>query len=248
MALMLEFNKKLNAMVEDRTQNAIKNQPRRTFRSESINEIAEALSMAQASFGTIVFNRRNPLFLTQYVDYDTCIQAVKVPLRDNHLSISHRPIDYENNTVLESILMHSSGQYVECSSRIRITAGDSTVYTSILNELKKQHLMALLGISARNDVEEDDLGAETATRKAVISKGTAINYVFGAGDDANYVKLDQHELQEIDYELAGDDMADIYNEILKNLKVTKLADIPKSQYHNVKTYIQKIKEDRKRLK
>lgn len=248
MTLLLEFVKKLNEIVNERTKEAIKSAPRRTFRSESINELAEALSIAQEAFGAVIFNRRNPLFLTQYVDYDAIMQAVKKPLKDNHLSVSHRPIDYKDETVLETILMHSSGQYLECCSRIRIIAGDSTVYISILNEFKKQHFMSLLGISAKNNLEEDDLGAETALRQGVVSKGTAINYVFGAGTDKEYARVDQHELQEIDYELSPDGMSDVYNEILKNLKITKLADIPKSQYDSVKSYIQKIKEDRKRLK
>ena len=248
MTVLLEFAKKLNELVASQVQIAIKNQPRRTFRSQEIDQLAEALSVAQGLFKEITFNRRNPLFLTQYVDYDSVKNAVKDALKDNHLAIIHRPLEYGDETVLESMLMHSSGQFVEASSRIRIIAGDSSVYISVLNEYKKQHILALLGISAKNNIEEDDLGAETAQRKAVVSKGTAINYVFGAGSEAEYSRIDQHELSEIDYELSGDGMEDIYNEILKNLKITKLADIPKSQYHNVKTYIQKIKEDRKRPK
>ena len=136
---LLPFLKSIQALIDEKIEKALKIKPERTFRSTSINELAEALSVAQASFKEVFFNRVNPSFLTQYADYHSVHEAVKEPLKENALAVTHMPIDYGDRIMLDSLLIHKSGQYVSCSSRIPLQEGNLSLFVSILNELKKQH-------------------------------------------------------------------------------------------------------------
>ena len=243
---LLPFLQELEQYVCARTEKALKNEPQQTFHSPAINELASALSVAQKSFKEISFNRRNPMFLTQYVDYHNIKEAVKDALAENGLTVIHSPKDDGTIAILDSMLVHSSGQYMSCSSRINIVAGDSTVYISLLNEFKKQHILSLLGISAKDNPEEDDLEAEAHIRRGEVQQGTSLRYNFQPISD-EYERINKTQLDELDYELASDDMKDIYNEILKNLRITRLSEIPKSQYRKTKEYIQRIKASRRKI-
>ena len=237
---LLPFIKSIQSLIDEKIEKAIKIKPERTFRSPSINELAAALSVAQASFKRVYFNRVNPSFLTQYADYDVIHEAVKDSLKENGLAVTHMPIDYGDRIMLDSMLIHTSDQFVSCTSRIPLQEGNLSLFISILNELKKQHLLSLLGISPTNNPEDDDLEVESKRRRGEKVDGTTLRQQFTREFD-EYERINKTQVDELDYELAGSDMQDVYNDILKTLRIDKLSEIPLSQYRAVKSHIQKVK-------
>lgn len=237
---LLPFIKSIQALIDEKIEKALKIKPERKFISPSINELAEALSVAQASFKELFFNRVNPSFLTQYADYHSIHNAVKDALKDNGLSVTHMPIDYGDRIMLDSLLLHKSGQYISCSSRVPLQEGNLSLFVSILNELKKQHLLCLLGISPTNNPEDDDLEVESKKRRGEQIEGTSLRQQFVRETD-NYERINKTQVDEIDYELASSDMHDVQIDILNKLRIDRISEIPVSQYKAVKSHIQKIK-------
>ena len=59
--------------------------------SDSINELASALSRAQASINNVIRDKEG--FGYQYADLAACLDAIREPLSGNGLSISQLPTD-----------------------------------------------------------------------------------------------------------------------------------------------------------
>ena len=102
---------------------AIKNQPQQTFQSFAIDKLAEALSLAQGEYLELRFNRRNPVSLNDYVDIEAIYKATRPALQNHGLSVTQLPLSLDEGTILVTKLLHSSGQYIECSVSHRIGIG-----------------------------------------------------------------------------------------------------------------------------
>jgi len=86
--------------------------------SEKLDEFAPAFSKAQAEFGTVEQNRKNPFFKSSYADLDAIVRAVKPALAKNGLSFYQYTSFLENTVFLHSRVLHSSGQWIESQAPI----------------------------------------------------------------------------------------------------------------------------------
>jgi hypothetical protein len=140
-------------------------------RSAQIEKIAAALSRAQASMGPAIMNKTARVvgstkagaryeYTYHYADLDGVWQVVRKPLADNELSIiSFVDIQYVERedarplamAAVDTILLHSSGQYFRTT--IRLTAKDSDPQSvgSSITYGKRYGLSALLGVSVQAD-------------------------------------------------------------------------------------------------
>lgn len=82
--------------------------------SEQINELATALSLAQAEFPTVAKSADNPFFKSKYANLASIIETVKPILGKYGLSVVQIPAtDVERKLlVMETVLLHKSGQYI----------------------------------------------------------------------------------------------------------------------------------------
>lgn len=80
--------------------------------SESINEIAEALSKAQGELGSAKTKSNNPFYNRKYANLAEVIITAKEPLFNNGLSICQLPSFEDGMVKVKTILMHKSGQYI----------------------------------------------------------------------------------------------------------------------------------------
>ena len=244
----LKFHEDIDKIVNAQLKIALKNQPSYTFQSAAINELATALSNAQGAYKELKFNRRNPVNLNEYADIEAIHRATRSALKDNGLSTTQLPNSSEDGTTLLTRLLHASGQFVECRSRITLVSGETKLFVSQLNEYKKQHLMAILGIAAINDPDDDDCVAEDDIKRHTQSKGTDKSYLCGIETEEEYIRINKQQLDELDYALGGDDMTDIYNDILRSMKITVLADLPQKHFRRTIDRIREIKNARAKLK
>lgn len=136
-------------------------------RSEPINELALALSKTQAELKGAKKDTNNPFFNSRYADLSACWDACREPLSKNQLSIIQCPSTEGDKVSIETILAHSSGQWI--SSIVSATPGytdksgefilekDSQAIGSCITYLRRYGLCAIVGIAP----EDDDGNAST---------------------------------------------------------------------------------------
>jgi len=245
---LIHLYKAMTELLEAGYQEKLKNYPRRTFQSPETNLLASALSLAQGSYLPLFFNRMNPRTQTEYVDIDAIFTATRKALEANQLAVTQLPITDSDGTTLYTKLVHSSGQYFECLSKVTAISGEMKVFCSLLNETKKQALLAILGIAPRNCRDDDDCEEETKISRDEQIEGVSLRHNYGNIPDDQYKRINKTQLDELDDLLSGEDMKDVYKSILKSMRVSYLSEIPQDQYQSVKREIYRIRETRKSVK
>lgn len=147
-------------------------------RSDTITELAKALVKAQAAIQPAVKDKTNPAFKSRYADLSSVWDACRKPLTDNGLSIVQMPIDAEPGRVaLETILLHTSGEYISSTVSTALVKTDPQGVGSALTYLRRYALSAVVGVVA----DEDDDG--NAASKPSATGGAA--YEPRAGQQTN---------------------------------------------------------------
>jgi ERF superfamily len=132
-------------------------------RSESIKELATALSAMQGEMTNPAKNSRNPHFGNKYADLTEILDTVRPVMARHGLSVVQSPYCDADHSFVETILMHSSGEYlsgvISCkSSKDQAAQGIG----SDITYLKRYQICSMLGVSA-----EDDLDGEQVATKPV---------------------------------------------------------------------------------
>jgi hypothetical protein len=137
------------------------------MQSESINELAAALSKAQGEFAAIPKTETNPFFKSKYAGLPDVIGAASKTLAANGLSVSQFITrDELGSEVLKTYLLHSSGQYIEHDMSLHLGKLDSQGQGSAVTYARRYSYMSVLGLVA----DEDDDGNK-ASRPAVGGTG-----------------------------------------------------------------------------
>lgn len=124
-------------------------------RSDTLGALAAALSAAQAELRPAAMNATNPFLKSKYADLGSVIDAARPVLAKNGLSYSQLPIGDGQTIGVETILMHSSGEWV--ASQISLPTMEergksaAQVAGSIITYLRRYALAAALGIYADED-------------------------------------------------------------------------------------------------
>lgn len=124
-------------------------------KSESINELATALSKAQAEIRGAVEDSTNPHFRSKYASLQSYIDASKSALAKHGLSITQLLTDSGcelNMVTLETVMMHSSGQWI--SSQFSVPIGskmDAQAYGSACTYARRYSYAAIVGIAPIDD-------------------------------------------------------------------------------------------------
>lgn len=224
----------------------IKVSPQQPYQSTEIKELAVALAKAQGEYEPVLFNRENPYFKNSYADLHAIMDSVRKPLAKNGLSfIQQTQIDDSGATMLHTRLMHSSGQWLECRTRIVPPKNDVQSYGSTLTYQKRYAAQALLGITIAGDKDDDDGEIAVVPMRETFAKGTALNTNYNAKIESKDC-VTREQIDELEYELA--EFPDICEMVLDGLKIQSLADMPKSKYQASVTRIREIKNARKGVK
>lgn len=119
-------------------------------KSESIQKLSEALVLAQKEFKTAMKKSVNPYFKSKYANYTEVLSCVKEALNKNGISIL-QPIYHD---VVETVLLHTSGEYISCLTNIITISNKPQDYGSAITYARRYALSSLLAI----DSDEDDDG------------------------------------------------------------------------------------------
>ena len=130
-------------------------------KSESIKAIAMALNKVQAELQTAKKGSENPFYHSKYADLLSVWDACREPLSKNGLAVTQvGGTDGEGKPILETILLHESGEWIKGSFPLLLTKQDPQGVGSAITYMRRYSLSAILGLCT----EEDDDG-EAATPK-----------------------------------------------------------------------------------
>lgn len=127
-------------------------------KSDTIKELAGALCKFQASMGAITKDAMNPFFKSKYASLSAIIEDTREPLAKQGLSFAQFPAGYvaqdtgESVPLLNTILMHTSGEWMEEKFPISPVDGKPQSLGSAITYARRYALCAILGLQ----VEDDD--------------------------------------------------------------------------------------------
>lgn len=121
-------------------------------RSESIKELATALCKAQAVIVGATKDKDNTAFKgAKYADLASCWDAVRKPLTDNGLTIMQFPRTTEIGVEVETMLTHTSGEFVSETLTVPLSKRDAHGVGSAVTYGRRFGLCAVVGVSPEDD-------------------------------------------------------------------------------------------------
>jgi len=216
----------------------IKKLPTYSYRSEQINELSAALAKAQGEMGYASLNKNNAYFDKRYADIVEVVKVSRPALSENGLAVRQEiRLTDDGQSILHTILTHSSGQWTESTARILPPKNDIQTMNSYLSDLKKICYSSLVGVAV--DGEDDDGEIAMIDARQIIAKGPSNSY---NPKEQSYETITKDQREDLEYELNdtphGSDLAE---EIMSDLRVQSLADIPKTKYHVTINRVRQIK-------
>lgn len=119
--------------------------------SETISNIAKALSKAQFKISGATKNVENKFLKSKYADLQAVWEAIRQPLAENELSIVQLPKNKENEIELETVLMHSSGEVIVSVFSMPLNSKKPQDYGIVLAYLRRYSLSAMVGVYQEDD-------------------------------------------------------------------------------------------------
>jgi hypothetical protein len=133
--------------------------------SDSIKELATALSKVQGELTYAKKDSANPFFKSRYADLESVWDACRDLLARNGLSIIQMPGNYfEGRMWLITRLCHNSGEWIEQEMSVPVQKADAQGAGSALTYMRRYALAAFIGV-----VQADDDGnAASQTTKPTL--------------------------------------------------------------------------------
>lgn len=154
--------------------------------SPEINELAEALSIAQGEISNPEKNAKNPHLKSNYADLGGVLATVRPVFAKVGLSVVQFPHSLENgNIALTTRLMHKSGQWLEDVIDIPLAGSNlAQAAGSIITYLRRYSLAAVAGVHQAEADAQDVMGPQQNLKPITSSQAhTLIELADKAGAD-----------------------------------------------------------------
>ena len=120
--------------------------------SESIKELATALSKVQGELTYAKKDSANPFFKSRYADLESVWDACRSLLAKNGLSVIQMPGNYfEGRMWLVTKLCHTSGEWIEQEMSVPVQKADAQGAGSALTYMRRYALAAFVGVVQADD-------------------------------------------------------------------------------------------------
>jgi hypothetical protein len=132
--------------------------------SESIANLAKALSTVQGKLTHAKKDSANPFFKSKYADLESVWDACRDLLANNGLAVAQFPGTYselDKSMSLITILTHSSGEWISQEMSVPMSKVDAQGAGSCISYMRRYALAAVVGV-----VQADDDG-NAASNKPV---------------------------------------------------------------------------------
>ena len=133
--------------------------------SQSIANLAKALSTVQGKLTYAKKDSKNPLFKSNYADLESVWDACRDLLSSNGLAVTQFPGLYselDKSMSLTTILTHESGEWITQEMSVPVSKVDAQGAGSAITYMRRYALAAVVGV-----VQADDDGNAASTPKSV---------------------------------------------------------------------------------
>lgn len=130
--------------------------------SDSISNLAEALSKAQGQIDDATKTGVNPHFRSKYADLAAVRSVIREPLAINDIAVVQMPRTLNGEVEVETMLVHKSGEYISETLRLPVGKWDAHGIGSGISYARRYGLLSILALAAA-----DDDGNEAVERAAV---------------------------------------------------------------------------------
>lgn len=177
-------------------------------KSETIGALALALSKAQSQITGAVKDSLNPHFAKSYADLSSVWDACRGPLSANELSVVQTIDISESGLIVETTLLHSSGEWITGRLKIAPAKPDPQGIGSCITYARRYTLSAMVGVAPLDDDdgEPDSRPAKKSAAKPVIKSKVILDTIESLRT--------RKELESYWYSLAKD-VREIYHAELK---------------------------------
>lgn len=169
-------------------------------KSESIKELCAALVLAQGELEHAGKTSKNPHFNSKYADLAEVLDTIRPTLSKHGLAVMQFPAYSAEHgvVVVETVLVHRSGEYVAGSVGVPVTKKDAQGVGSGITYARRYSLAAVVGIA------QDDDDGNAASKNDNAKKQTKIK-----DPDAEL----EEAIKRIMTSKSDDDMAGVYNSL-----------------------------------
>lgn len=129
-------------------------------KSESIVGLAKALAKAQGEVENASKASINPHFKSKYADLAEVLNTVRPVFSANGLSFVQMPSFSEGVVMVETMLMHESGEWISETASSPITKQDAQGVGSAITYLRRYSLAAFAGIAQEDDDANASIGSK----------------------------------------------------------------------------------------
>lgn len=120
-------------------------------KSEKIAELGKALVKAQSEIRGAIKDSNNPFFKSKYADLESCWEAIRDPLTRNGLSVVQTFDVVDGHSVLETTLIHVSGEWMSGRLILSPVKQDPQSVGSAITYARRYALAAIVGLIQIDD-------------------------------------------------------------------------------------------------
>lgn len=144
-------------------------------KSDSIKELATALAKAQGEIENATKATANAFFKSKYADLAECLNTVRPVFAKHGLSLSQFPSFECGVASVESILMHSSGEWLSNIASAPVSKQDAQGVGSATTYLRRYSLAAIAGIAQEDDDANSAVGHKPSATSKPVQNGSAMD-------------------------------------------------------------------------
>jgi hypothetical protein len=182
--------------------------------SEAINEIAAALSAAQAEIAPAPKDATNPHFKSKYADLASVWGACRAALAKHNLAVIQSPFYTDGRVGLGTRIMHKSGQWLQSEFSMKPTQDTPQGMGSCLTYLRRYALSAMVGVVA----DEDDDGNEASKPRQVYSAPPPLPRVQNMPKPGVFTAADPVFVERLERELVTQKIMGLKKKVLELLE------------------------------
>lgn len=147
--------------------------------SETLIKLAKAMVSVQKTELFALKGSENPFFKSKYADLSSCWAAARQPLTDNGLCVIQTTEKDDMGVVLNTMLLHESGEWIRGSLRIRPDKNTPQAIGSAITYARRYALSSIIGLCPEDDDAEQ---AEGRLSKGQVSKAKGRVMKTGGGE------------------------------------------------------------------
>jgi hypothetical protein len=119
--------------------------------SANITDLAKALNKLQGELKTVPRDKINPNFNSKYADLSAIWEACRKPLAENGLSLVQTTDRSGEDIVLETLLLHETGEWIKGKLPINAMRDEPQAIGSAISYARRYAMSAMLGIVSDED-------------------------------------------------------------------------------------------------